>query len=181
MYCTAPLVYGVLRRFPSYRKACSVTGYIVLLASVICASFANTALQLLATQGVLYALGGSLHYFPAFLYLDEWFVQRKGLAYGVFIAGAGASGIVTPFAMEWILNTWGFRTALRTWAVISFILTVPALFLMKARIPDQHAHRRHSKLELEFFKSPALWILLLGNVIQSLGYFIPTFYMPCTF
>lgn len=179
MYCTAPLIYGLLRRFPKYRKMLSVMGYIVLLASIVGASFANTASQLLATQGVLYALGGSVHYFPAFLYLDEWFVRRKGLAYGIFIAGAGIAGIVTPFAMSWILDTWGFRTALRTWAILSFTLTTPALFFMKRRIPHSQSSRGPIKLDLTFLKSPSLWILLFGNIIQSLGYFMPTFYMPC--
>ncbi|KAE8166044.1 major facilitator superfamily domain-containing protein [Aspergillus tamarii] len=178
MYCTAPLIYGLLRRFPKYRKMLSVMGYIVLLASIVGASFANTASQLLATQGVLYALGGSVHYFPAFLYLDEWFVRRKGLAYGIFIAGAGIAGIVTPFAMSWILDTWGFRTALRTWAILSFTLTTPALFFMKRRIPHSQSPRGPIKLDLTFLKSPSLWILLFGNIIQSLGYFMPTFYMP---
>ncbi|KAE8383715.1 major facilitator superfamily domain-containing protein [Aspergillus bertholletiae] len=178
MYCSAPLVYDILRRFPDHRKIFSVAGYIILLASVVGASFANTAGQLLATQGITYAIGGSFHYFPAFLYLDEWFVERKGLAYGIFIAGAGASGVAIPFAMEWILNTWGFRTALRTWALISFVLTTPAFFFMKTRQPDQYAHRRRPKLDLTFLKSPALWILLLGNAIQSIGYFMPLFYIP---
>ncbi|CAG7994410.1 unnamed protein product [Penicillium olsonii] len=178
MYCTAPFIYDLLRRFPAHRKMLSVMGYIVLLASIIGASFARTASHLLATQGILYALGGSLHYFPAYIYLDEWFVQRKGLAYGIFIAGAGIAGIVTPFAMSWILNKWGFRTALRTWAVVSFAFTSPALVFMKERVPHHQTPQGPTKLNLRFFKSPALWILLLGNVIQSLGFFIPTFYMP---
>lgn len=59
---------------------------------MILASFANTVGQLIVTQGVLFAIGGSLVYSPAFLYLDQWFVRKKGLAYGVMWAGAGASG-----------------------------------------------------------------------------------------
>lgn len=47
------------------------------------ASFVNTVRQLIATQGVMYALGGSLLYSPAIIWLDEWFVQRKGVAFGV--------------------------------------------------------------------------------------------------
>lgn len=74
----------------------------------------------------------------------------------------------------------GFRTALRTWAVISVTLTTPALCFMKARIPHHHAHAGLVKIDLKFFKSPGLWILLFGNIIQSLRYFMPTFYMPCT-
>ncbi|KAK3937040.1 putative MFS monocarboxylate transporter [Diplogelasinospora grovesii] len=178
MYFAAPLVYGVLRRFPQYRKTCSVFGFVVLLAGLIGASFATTVPQLLATQGVLYAIGGSLHYFPAFLYLDEWFIQRKGIAYGTVWAGAGASGIAIPLTMEWILRTWGFRTALRTWAVVTIILTTPALIFMKPRLPDQHADMGPKKVDLSFLKSPAFWMLQLGNIIQGLGYFMPSLYLP---
>ncbi|KAJ4294916.1 hypothetical protein N0V88_005155 [Collariella sp. IMI 366227] len=167
MYLLAPIVYCTLRKFPSLRKACTIGGFIIAMISLLGASFANTVPQLLATQGVLYALGGSLHYFPAYLYLDEWFVRRRGLAYGVFIAGAGAAGIIVPLTMEWILHTWGFRTALRVWVVVSILLTTPVFFALKPRLPDQHADRGPNKLGYGFLKSSAFWVLLAGNVAQT--------------
>ena len=179
MYLAAPIVYCALRKFPSYRKLCTITGFIIAMASLIGASFANSVPGLLATQGVLYAIGGSLHYFPAYLYLDEWFVRRRGLAYGVFIAGAGAAGVAIPLTMGWILHNWGFRTALRVWVVVCILLTTPVFFVLKARLPDQHADRGPHKFEFRFLKSPAFWTLLAGNVAQSLGNFMPALYMPC--
>lgn len=180
MYVTAPIVYSILKRYPQYRKTISVTGFVVVVASLIGASFANSFPALLATQGVLYALGGSLHYFPAYIYLDEWFVKRRGFAYGVFIAGGGAAGIVVPLLMEWILHTWGFRTALRVWAVVCIVITTPALFFLKTYPPRNHQDRaQQHRFDVRFLKSPAFWILSLGNVIQSLGYFMPLLYLPC--
>jgi nitrate/nitrite transporter NarK len=181
MYLVAPIVYCALRKFPRYRKPCTVVGFVISMASLIGASFANTVPGLLATQGVLYAVGGSIHYFPAFLYLDEWFVRRRGLAFGIFIAGGGAAGVVIPLTMAWILDTWGFRTALRVWVVVCVVLTTPVFFMVKARLPDQHADRGPHKFEFRFLKSAAFWILLAGNTAQSLGYFMPTLYMPCEF
>lgn len=179
MYFAAPVVYFVLRKFPRHRKTCSIVGFVIELSGLIGASFATTVPQLLGTQGILYAVGGSLHYFPAFLYLDEWFIQRKGIAYGVVWAGTGVGGVVIPLTMEWVLSTWGFRTALRAWAVICVILTMPALMLMKGRLPDQHADMGPQKVELRFLKSPAFLMLQLGNVIQGLGHFLPMLYIPC--
>jgi len=179
MYLTAPLVYGLLRSFPAYRKSVCLVGFVMLIISLAGASFANNTSQLLATQGILYALGGSLFYFPAYLYLDEWFVQRRGTAYGLFIAGGGASGVVIPFIMEWLLQRWGFRTALRTWAIITTILGAPTFFMLKPRIPDHHSRRSLHANELRFVRVPAFWMLFMGNLIQSLGYFMPTLYLPC--
>lgn len=179
MYITAPLVYGVLRKYPRQRKKISAVGFVIAMASLVGASYANTVGQLQATQGVLYALGGSLHYFPAFLYLDEWFNKRKGLAYGIFIAGGGAAGVVVPFLMQWILRTWGFRAALRIWVIASVILTTPAMFFLKSYPQTDQLRSAGQRLRWQFLKSPALWILSVGNVIQSLGYFMPLLYMPC--
>lgn len=56
-------------------------------------------------------------YFPAIQILDEWFVRRKGLAYGIMWAGTGAAGVVFPFLFDWMLDKYGFRTTLRISAI----------------------------------------------------------------
>lgn len=179
MYMTAPIAYVVLRNNCGWRKTTCVLGFIVMIISLIAASFANTVPQLIATQGVLYAVGGSLHYFPAYLYIDEWFVQRRGLAYGLFIAGAGASGVGVPLLMEWILHFWGFRIAFRVWALICVLITTPALFCLKPYPSSIHQDKGQRKLDWKFLKSPAFWILSFGNSVQSMGYFIPLLYLQC--
>ena len=179
MMLSAPIVYTVLRAFPKWRKPFSIIGFVILLGALIGASFANTVPQLLATQGAMYAVGGSIHYFPVFHYLDEWFVARKGLAYGVVWAGAGTSGVIIPLLMQWILRAYGFRTALRSWAAICTIFTLPALYFMKGRLPDQHASTGRRRNEFGFLKSSAFWVLGLGNLLQCLGYYMPSLYLPC--
>lgn len=90
----------------------------MIVLSMVAASFCNTVGGLLATQGVLYAIGGLTLYFPAMIFVDEWFIARKGLAYGVMWAGSGSAGVVVPFLLQWLLDNYGFRTALRVWAVV---------------------------------------------------------------
>lgn len=58
-------------------------GIPLLSGSLLAASFANSVSQLIAFQGVLYAIGGNMLFAPTVNYLDEWFVRRKGLAVGV--------------------------------------------------------------------------------------------------
>lgn len=90
----------------------------MMTLSLIFASFATHVSHLIASQGLLYGVGGAFVYNPFLFYLDEWFIERKGLAYGIFWAGTGIFGSVTPFIVDWALNAYGFRTTLRTWAVV---------------------------------------------------------------
>ncbi|CAI6237884.1 unnamed protein product [Periconia digitata] len=178
MYLMAPFVYALLQRHPTHRKTCSVVGFVIILGSFVGASFANKVSDLLATQGILFGFGGSLLYFPVFVFVDEWFVERRGLAYGALIAGDGAGGVIVPLTMEWVLNTWGFRTALRIWAIVYVILVTPALFFLKPRPANNEDQQANRTFDMRFLKSPAFWILQLGNFIQGLGYFMPLYYMP---
>jgi MFS family permease len=57
-------------------------------------------------------------YFPAMYVIDEWFIARKGLAFAIIWTGTGVGGAIFPFVSQWLLDTYGFRTALRVWAVV---------------------------------------------------------------
>lgn len=54
-----------------------------MILALVASSFSRRVWHFILTQGVLYAIGGRFLYSPAILYLDEWFVRRKGFAYGV--------------------------------------------------------------------------------------------------
>jgi hypothetical protein len=118
MYFSAPFASLFSQRWPHLSRPGMAFGIIIMVASMIAASFCESVPSLVATQGVLYAIGGILAYFPSMCYVDEWFVAKKGFAYGVMWTGTGFSGIIAPFVLEWLLKTWGYRTALRVWAVI---------------------------------------------------------------
>jgi MFS family permease len=179
MYLAAPFLYVIIHRYRTYRKMICLGGFVIMLASLVGASFAVTVSQLLVTQGLLFAVGGATLYFPVFNYVDEWFVEKRGIAYGALIAGDGAGGVVIPFAMEWILNHWGYQAALRTWAIVCLLLVSPALVFLKDYPVDQTAEHTSKKIDVKFLKTRAFWILMSGNMLQSLGYFVPSYYLPC--
>lgn len=118
MFLSSPLVAVIIQRYPRIRRPASFLGLVVTTLSLIVASFAQNTATLLATQGVLYAIGGLTLYFPAMYVIDEWFIARKGLAYGIVWTGTGVAGAIVPFLLQWLLDSYGFRTALRVWAVI---------------------------------------------------------------
>jgi MFS family permease len=179
MYLTAPFLYVVVHRYHRYRKMMCLSGFGIMIASLVGASFANTVSQLLVTQGVFYAIGGAMLYFPVFNYVDEWFIKRRGLAYGALIAGDGAGGVVIPFVMEWILSRWGYQTALRTWTIICLPLVSLALVFLKDYPVAQNDVPASRNVDMRFLRSKAFWILISGNMLQSLGYFLPSYYLPC--
>ena len=76
-------MFAFLQIWPRLRPYAPPFGLAILAISLTASSFANTVTQLLLTQGVLYAIGGLFLYCPTLLYLDEWFIRRKGLAYGI--------------------------------------------------------------------------------------------------
>lgn len=118
MFIASPLVAIVVQRFPRSRRLANLLGLAILTAALVAASFTNTTGALLATQGVLFAIGGLTMYFPAMYVIDEWFVARKGLAFAVIWTGTGVGGAIFPFVSQWLLDSYGFRTALRVWAVV---------------------------------------------------------------
>lgn len=178
MYLSAPLVSILLQTLPYQRRYCTIIGFVLITTALISASFANRVWQLVLTQGVLYAIGGSLLYFPAIVYLDEWFIQNKGRAYGIMWAGTGTSGVCVPFVMNWGLNKYGFRTMLRAWAVIMLLLSGPLAFFLRPRIPVSRTASRARPVDFSFLKTKTFLLLQTGNILEGLGFFIPNIYLP---
>lgn len=141
-------------------------------------------------------------YNPFLFYLNEWFSERKGLAYGIFWAGTGIFGSIVPLLMEWSLGRYGPQTTLRVWAafVVCYLclsiaqlelrsssltfmklnqsITLALLIqLLKPRLPVPEKGVTLS-LNLGFLRSSLFWFFQLGNIIQGLGNFIPGIYLP---
>ncbi|KAI4248780.1 MAG: hypothetical protein L6R40_000791 [Gallowayella cf. fulva] len=135
------------------------------------------------TQGVLYAIGGSMLYWPTLIYLGEWFIKRKGLALGITFAGIGAGGVAIPLVMDWALHRYGVKTALQIWAVSLVVLTAPPLYFVKSRIPPTFEGRTawNKGIDLSFLEQPIFWFMEIGNVFQGIGLFIPIIFLPSMF
>ena len=83
MYIGAPFHFMFMQRWPNHRRNSCFVGIALMALGLITSSFSQAVWQLILTQGVLYAIGGMLIYYPVMLFLDEWFVQRKGMAFGI--------------------------------------------------------------------------------------------------
>lgn len=83
MYLDLPVVFAVLQAFPRFKRWATSIGLVIMCLGLALSSFSSTTTHLIITQGIVYAVGGSLAYSPTILYMDEWFAKRKGLAFGI--------------------------------------------------------------------------------------------------
>jgi MFS family permease len=123
-------------------------------------------------------LGMTLAYMPTLGYINEWFVQRRGLANGIMFGGAGVTGLVLPILFEKSLAKIGYQMTLRIWSIVMAFILLPSVhFLIRGRLPDsQRTARRRSNLA--FFKNPVFLLVASANFLQGLAFFIPTIYLP---
>lgn len=117
MYLAAPILFALFQRWPRLCRQCSPFGLFVVIVAIALSSFATSVWHLILTQGVLYAIGGVFLYYPIYIFIDQWFVRRKGFAYGIMWAGSGCGGLSGPLVMNWGLSRYGQRTFLQGWAI----------------------------------------------------------------
>ena len=179
MYLSAPFVFTLMQRYPQYRRHMNIAGMPVAVTALIASSFATRTWHLILTQGILYGVGGMLFYTPTIVFLEEWFVRYRGLAFGVMWAGTGFAGVTIPFFLAAALEKWGWQTALRIWACAFTALSAPLLWFVRPRVPVARSTiggRR--KMDLKFLKSPVFLVPEIASAVQGLGYFIPSLYLP---
>lgn len=78
MYFSSPVVISALRMMPRVARWCPLIGLVLSSFSLAMSSFSTNVGHLIATQGIFYAVGGCLSYIPCILFIDEWFIRRKG-------------------------------------------------------------------------------------------------------
>ncbi|KAL3961098.1 hypothetical protein ACCO45_006215 [Purpureocillium lilacinum] len=176
MYLMMPVAFLALHRYPHLRRWCGPLGLLITVASIAASAFVSSVAGLIATQGVLYALGCGLLFSPISMYMDEWFVERKGMAYGVMWAGKSAVGVAMPFVFSALLQRFGLRATLLSWAVASAVLTSPTLVFLKPRVPLPRTYQARP-LSFGFVRHAPFWMMQIGIIIQSLGYLMPSTYL----
>ncbi|KAK7462383.1 hypothetical protein VKT23_007982 [Stygiomarasmius scandens] len=172
-------------------------GILLCAGSLFGASWATSILQLLALQGIVYAIGGALLYYPTNSYLPTWFLSRRGLANGSMFAGTAVGGVFLPFILPPLLQRYGSRVTLRFLGIGIGVGLVPGLIWIKPRVPDRRVERvpvrtrtvqRGSMREnlWESLKEQVSWwlsqpgflVLLLASTVQAFGYFMPIIWLP---
>ncbi|KAM3084376.1 hypothetical protein ACMFMG_001518 [Clarireedia jacksonii] len=176
-YLGSPFSAYLTKRFPKYQIPQLWLGWFTCIASLIIASFQASVQGLIWTQGVMYGLSFLLLMYPIISMINEWWVVRKGMAFGVISAASGVSGAALPLGIEWLLARYGYHTALRVIAVGIAICTAPLLPLLKGRLPAAE-HSQTARTDWTFLRVPLFWIYAVSTLVYGLGFFYPGVYLP---
>ncbi|KAB8199451.1 major facilitator superfamily domain-containing protein [Aspergillus parasiticus] len=179
LYLSSPVSLFILQRWPRFCRTNSLVGLAITVIGILASSFATQVWQLIVTQGIIYPIGACMLYYPVLLFIDEWFVRKKGLAFGVCWAGSGVAGMVFPFIIRWMLSRFSFKITMWAWSVCIILLVCPLLPFVKPRIQVGDAQiPRPQRLSFKFLRSRPFIVFQLGSLLQSVGYFAPSLYLP---
>lgn len=144
---------------------------------LVAGSFARTLGTLIFTQGVMYGTGFIIFYYPILSMVNEFWIARRGMAYGLLCAASGVSGAAMPFALEKLLERYGYQTTLRAMAIGLAVATGPLIPLLKGRLPESETSAA-GRTDWSFLKTPLFWTYSASNLAMGLGYFFPLLYIP---
>lgn len=176
-YLGAPFSAALTKRFPRYQRQIIWFAWPLCIGGLVAASYADTIGGLIATQGIMYGVGFITLTYPIISMINEYWIARKGMAFGLISAASGASGAVMPFIIQALLARYGYKTTLRAIAVAMAILTGPLLPVFKGRLPPSE-HSQASKTNWSFIRKPLFYIYGLSTLLYGLGFFFPLLYLP---
>ncbi|KAF1987367.1 MFS transporter, MCP family, solute carrier family 16, member 10, variant [Aulographum hederae CBS 113979] len=176
-YIGAPIMIPIIKRFARHRRIMIWAGWPLCIIGLVAGSFAQSLGALIMTQGIMYGLGFVIFYYPIISMVNDFWVARRGMAYGILCSASGLSGTVMPFAFEAMLNKYGYPTTLRAVAVGLVILTGPLIPLLKTRTPDSDVSVV-ARTDWAFLRVRLFWIYTASNFVNGFGYFIPSLYLP---
>jgi MFS family permease len=128
--------------------------------------------QFILAQAICSALGLNCIFNAATSTIPQFFLRKRGAAYGVMAAGSGLGGIIIPIMASHLIPEIGFAWTMRTIAFLLLALLGVAIVTVKARLPRKPRALKLSVF-VEPFKDPAFNLLTLSSFFFFLGLFIP--------
>lgn len=165
-----PLVHIVQGRFGI--RATMIFGNCCQFVALLLASFATELWQVYLTQGLLQAIGLAFVSMPALSVIPQWFKKKRAFASSLAAAGSGCGGVVYNLGMQKVIEARSVSWALRSEAIICFMLLWISVFVMRTRVKVSYA-----LFDLECFASSAFLLLCIYLVFCMFGYVVVLYTM----
>ena len=78
---------------------------------------------------------------PSMALVANWFERRRGLALGFAVAGGTLASYIAPASAQWLIDAYGWRTALAVFGVWTLFVAVPLFALFVVGRPEQVGQR----------------------------------------
>ncbi|KAH6864036.1 major facilitator superfamily domain-containing protein [Alternaria alternata] len=172
MYLSMPLLFALFtKRWARYRQSAAILGALLACTAFILSSFSRHVWHLVATQGVLAALGCALVYSPTTLSLGEWFntqnrICNRAVAYGICLSTKNIVGSVCPFIFRGLLDRYGFRTTL-----ISAGYGIPQTYISEYARNVSHLSHTFSALLITLINIPGICSSTFFGFLSDNKYF----------
>ncbi|KAL8857826.1 MAG: hypothetical protein Q9178_005582 [Gyalolechia marmorata] len=134
--------------------------------------------QFVLAQGLMFGIGDTMLFYPTISAISHWFDQRRGLAFGIVVAGSSVGGICWPFMLERLFVRIGFAWTVRTAGFICLAFLAPSCLLIKPRLPPRKsAHLGIGSIK-DSFADKRYALLTAAMFFIFWGMFIPFYYLP---
>ncbi len=144
----------------------------------------------------LLGLGEAGNYTAAPKAVSEWFLPKdRGLAVGIYTAGAMVGATISPPLISWLGGTWGWRAAFFATGALGLLWLIPWWWLYREpwrhpRITAEEAAQTPARpaaaqcqgsgwnLWKEAFSSRAAWLLMSARLLTDPVWYFYLFWFP---
>ena len=177
---SSPLVSRLVERWGERKVA--MLGALVSCLGLLLASLAQGIKTLLLCYSLVTGLGFGLMYLPSVVIPSKYFTTRRSLATGVVLCAAGVGTFLLAPLSQTLLDTWGWRGAMRGLALTSAAcLGCGALMVPPASTSSPAGPRPGSSSITSITSSPALSVFLmlgLADMLSTLSLYMPYTHLP---
>ncbi|KAJ9116415.1 hypothetical protein QFC22_004857 [Naganishia vaughanmartiniae] len=186
-------------------RPCFLVGAVMLTASQLGLSFANSFATLFVAQGLFMGIGMGIVFNMAIACPSHWFLKRRGMALGLAAAGSSTGGgklstsphllfprtnpftspVCFPIMIQRLIPRIGFGWSMRVIFFIEIVMLTIAWFTIRTRLPPAIDVRDKSKggwkqvkwIDIHAFKNPAYTMIVIGFGLVVFGLYTPFTYM----
>ena len=113
-------------------RVCVLAGSLLLGLACVLASRATSLLQFQLTYGVLLGAASASFFAPVIAATASSFERRRNLAISLVSAGVGVAPMTMSPLVAWLIGQYDWRTTLLVVGLLSWALTLPAVWFVRA-------------------------------------------------
>lgn len=132
----SPFIGQAIDRFSL--KYLMALGGVLLSIGFFSLSFAQSMTHVLLVYGLFMAASAVLlGPMAGSALLARWFSKRRGMAMSIAASGGAIGGFLLPPLLQWLIGDYEWRMALRIYAALVFVATVPVILLLLVNHPRE--------------------------------------------